>query len=546
MKSLPKKLTSLPRILSSCAPRIFKVAGWIVAIFLFYSLLSDWEKALKFPAPHQYGEGILVWMTREVDNGKWPYGDILDSPSRYSCYAPMVPALASVVSRVIPRSQTPQNEEVFIKGIEYVYAGRLISYSSWIAASILLALASAQTRQSRVAVGLMFLSAVSLHSFFWTLRVDSTVIALQALFLFILVRCHPRHWKILLPLSVTLLTLTKPTAVVDLVPLTILALALRNCSPKNFIKVVWKPILYSILIAPSVFFSLDIFSGMWMSNNILREQLGSGSMSGQDFGFVITSALFSKEMGPVLFWSLLSVAAFVPAGRLKLLAAALSLLLCSAFATKSGADVNYYFPLIAILCSSAGSYLNLVPGHAPFAILVTGLIVLPLDHSPHHRQPYAQKAEAAARVNELRSIHNQDNFLTEDPFFSVLAGRDPLTVDIFQLSRSAARDQKDASNLSCVASGAWGGGRLRVLMARDQEFSLEETASPMPTGHIPDAVWVKEISKFPPPAPPQKNRWSNIKNAFVEKGLIPSIVLLLLASVPTRCSSRSWRNWSQH
>ena len=519
--------------------RIFTTAtGWVLACFLFLNMLSDWEKALRYPAPHQYGEGILVWMTREIDHGKWPYGDILGTPSRYSCYAPLVPTLSAAVSRFVPSISEDDSSSEKNPGSAYVYAGRLVNYTNWVLAAALVGIATTATPLSRVAVGLMFLSALSLHSFFSTLRVDSTVLACQGLVLFILTRGDPRRWWFSIPLSVTLLTLTKPPAVLDIAPIALLSLALRNTKPKDFAKMVWKPALYAIIIAPATFFLLDIMSGTWMSNNILTEQLGSGSMSPEDFSHVLRETVLPRQMWPALFWATLSIGAFVPSGRLKLASIALSLLLCTALATKHGADANYYFPLIMVICATAGSYLRLAPSHATFVIAAATILALPFDSSVQHRQTERQKADVTYRVEALKTIHDQNNFLTEDPFFSVLAGRDPLTTDIFQLTISAARSEKNTRYLTDVASGAWGGRRLRALLARGTEFSLEETAVPMPAGHAYDAVWVKEISRFPPAHSPMKTSWQNIRDGYLKKGLIPAVFLLLLSLAPTRCYAR--------
>lgn len=508
--------------------------GWIVAGFLFLSLAEDWGKALKFPAPHQYGEGVMVWMTKEIDNGRWPYGNILETPSRYSCYAPLAPALAAITSRILPGEAE-----------RYVHAGRAVNYGAWLSAAILIAFASSSSNLSRVVTGLMFLSAISLHSFFWTFRVDAVVIACQSLVLFILVRSPARKLTVLLPLAVTMLTLAKPPATIDLIPIGLLSLALRKSPPLEFIRLTWKPALISVLLAPLVFFSLDALSGMRMSNNILWEQLGSGSTDPAGFSSNLSSALSPPEMWPVLLWSSLAISAFVPSGRLRLAAISLSLGLCAAFSTKNGADVNYYFPLIMILSSVAGSYFRLSPGHAIFAVIATAALTLPLETLPPHRKTTRQKADVGYRVESIKTIHDQANFLSEDPFFSVLAGRDPLVTDIFQLSIANARIRQSASYLSNISSGAWGGFRLKALFARSEDFSLEETAIPMGVGYASDAVWVKEISKFPPAFPPMEVSWTNVRQEFLKKGFLSALFLLLLALVPTRCFSQSSRDQRQ-
>lgn len=528
------------RVLSGVQPyaRGFSLAaGWLSAIILSFFLLLDWSKALRFPAPHQYGEGVLVWMTSEIDKGKWPYGDILAVPSRYSCYAPLAPSISATVSRVIPAGEP---------GERYVWAGRLTTYVAWCAAAILLAVVAAHTMLSRFAVALMFLSAISVHSFFWSFRVDAAVIACQALVLYVLVKAPARWMKIALPLSVTLLTLTKPPAAVDLLPIGILSIALRGIPPLEFLKMTWKPAVYAVVIAPLTFFALDAMSGMRMSNNILWEQLGSGSTDPDGFTRNLYAALLPPEMWPALAWSAFAIAASVPSGRLKLAAIAISLLLCAAFSTKNGADTNYYFPLIMVLCATAGSYLRLVPGHAPFVLVATAILVLPLDNQPLHRKTDRQKADIEYKTDALKTIHDRDNFLSEDPFFSVLAGREPLVTDMFQLTLAAANADKSAAYLSNIASGAWGGFRLKGLMARSEDFSLEETAIPMPLSYAHDAVWVKEISKFPPTFPPLSPDWKNVRQEFLKRGFFSFLFLILLALVPTRCLSSDWSNRRLH
>lgn len=520
------KITSTVRTIDPYVRGFSIATGWIVAGFLMASLLGDWGKALKFPAPHQYGEGVLVWMTKEIDAGHWPYGEILGTPSRYSCYAPLAPTLAALVSKVTPG-----------EGERYVQAGRVVNYSAWLIAAFLIACASSKAILPRIAIALMFLSAISLHSFFWTFRVDSTVMACQALVLFVLVRCPPRRLSTLLPLSVVLLTLAKPPAALDLIPIGLLAMSLRQSSPLDFIKMTLRPAIYSIVLAPTIFFGFDVLSGMKMSNNILWEQLGSGSIDPEGFSRNLYSALLPPAMWPTLIWASFAFAAFAPSGRLKLAAIAISLLFCTAFSTKNGADTNYYFPLIMILVSSAGSYLRLSPGHATFIIIALTALTLPLDPQPSHRKSDRQKADITYRVDTLKTIHDQENFLSDDPFFSVLAGRDPLVTDIFQLTLATANARKSAEYLSNTATGAWGGFRLKALMARGEDFSLEENAVPMAISYAPDAVWVKDISKAPPLHPPMEVSWSNVRQEFLKKGVFTSLFLFLLALVPTRCFS---------
>jgi hypothetical protein len=498
-------------------------AGWLSVLFAGYILAEDWGRALKTPLPHQYGEGVLVWMAREMDESRWPYGDILEVPSRYSCYGPATPALTTLLSRLIGGDE-----------LRYVHSGRLLSYSAWFIAALLLAYASARNRLSIAVSSMIFLIAISPHSFFWTLRVDSLVLMFEAAILALLVRGSPSVLKWGLPAAVSALTLTKPPAAADLIPIVIIAIALRGLDWKSAVGLMTRPLLVSVILAPSIFFGLDALTGFRMSDNILWEQMGSGSTSPDGLNRNFRNSLFSSAMWVPLLFATCAIASTQPRGRLMLVSIAISIFLSVTFSTKHGADVNYYFPTMMLICAAAFSYFRLNSLHAPVALLATALLSLPLDPLATHRNPNVDRGQEAYRSDALRRVHDQDNFITEDPFFSVLAGRQPMLTDMFQFTIASSTAGLPTGFMTAKASGAWGGSRLNSMLAKSQPFSPSDGSVPMGVSYVPEAMWNADISKFMPHAPPLKAEWRNLGWDYYRLAFALPLLLLLWACLPFR------------
>lgn len=502
--------------------------GWLVFALLLFSLVNDWNKSLKSPLPHQYGEGIMVWMTREISEGRSPYGDILGTPSRYSCYGPLAPTISAAVSKVIPDSP-----------MRYVYAGRFASYAAWLIAGLLLGYACAEGMLPRAA-GMVLLPALVVgNNFFWTFRVDSFVLAAEAALLAVLVRAPPRVLKYALPIAVTALTLTKPPAAADILPLLLIALALRRDPPQESLKILWKPLAVALATAPAVFFGLDLFLGGWMSNNILWVQLGSGNTSGDGLSHNINVVWYNPAMLAVLLWAAFAVASRRdPRGRWLLAAFSTSLVLCATFALKHGADINYFFPGVMVALTLALSQLRV--NRFQVALLLAGVawVVLPLDTAPAHRQGGSSLDSQRLRSEHITKLHSAAGVLTEDPFFSVLASRQPMATDLFQISAVAAHNGKAMSTLVKSSSSAWGGSRLNEMLARYRPFGPAENATPMGFGYVWDAVWIPSIAAYAPTYPPQGPNRPPPLREYVRRIVIPAAFLFVLALTPYPPRSR--------
>jgi hypothetical protein len=512
------------------AKKVLIGAGWCVALFAFYHVVDDWHRSLRSPLPHQYGEGIMTWMSREIDQARWPYGDILATPSRYSCYAPLAPSLTAVISRIVGGDE-----------MRYVFSGRVLTYACWMLAGLLIGYACCRKKLPVLASSLMFLVAIANHSFFWTFRVDATVIAIEAGILALLTRGSPEFIKKMLPVTMVALTMAKPPAVVDLLPIGIMAAALREGPIGGYIVTVWKPALIGAVLSPVVFFSFDAFSGFAMSNNILWEQMASGSLDPDALVRNISRGLLDPPMWIIILLACVAVASNQPRGRLALVSVALSMFFCVTFSTKSGADVNYYFPLIMLICATGFSQFKVNPLHAIPSLLAVVLVGLPFNESPPHRNPAADN-KSAYRAEALRRIHDQDNFITEDPFYSVLASRQPMVTDIFQFTIAASNAKLPTGFITSKSSGAWGGDRLSRMLARPTLVSLSEGAIPMGAGYIPEAVWVANISQMRPPTPPFPAKWSNLGPSYYSLALIIPSILILWALLPFRvvCEDREY------
>jgi hypothetical protein len=496
--------------------------GWLIALFVFYHVAADWSRSLRTPLPHQYGEGIMTWMAREIDNARWPYGDILGTPSRYSCYAPLAPSIAAAVSRLVGGDE-----------MRYVFSGRILTYACWMLAGLLISYACCRKKLPMFASSLMFLVAISNHSFFWTYRVDAVVIVIEASILALLSRASPSFIRKALPALMIALTMTKPPAVVDLLPIGIMAAALREGSLGDYLRLVWRPALIGAVVSPIVFFSLDAFSGFWMSNNILWEQMSSGSLDVEALVRNISRVLLDPAMWIIVLLAASAVSSNQPRARLTLVSIAVSMFFCVTFSTKAGADANYYFPLVVMLCATAFSQFKNNPNHATVALLAIMLVGLPFDKLPPHRNP-ASDEKSVYRAEALRRVHDQDNFITEDPFYSVLASRQPMVTDIFQFTIASANAKLPTGFITSKASGAWGGDRLSRMLARPSLVSVSEGAIPMGASYVPEAVWVSNIAQIRPAVPPQQAKWSSLGPSYYALAIIIPLLLIFWALLPFR------------
>jgi len=455
-----------------------------------------------------------------MDHLRSPYGDLLATPSRYSCYGPLPSLMTAGLSRVIPVDSE----------MRYAIAGRTLNLCCWVIAGFFLGLIS-----GRVTAGLAMACALPLAishtSFMWTFRVDSFVALWESAILLCLIRS--RTWRSccasVIPLLCAL-ALTKPPALVDVVPLTMVALSLFSGSKYSFISKTGPSLVIGAISSGLLLLIVDVISGGWMLNNIIREQLNSGWSPGSSIGSNVGGFFLRVSVWPLLLWG-----AWGPASSLcknaswATAALAISLAICGAASMKYGADVNYYIPALVILSACAAMRLTSPPQSAVF-IAALCASALPLTKSEAIHRNIGDYPGNQRPVSEfIVESHKNDTTLTEDPFFSVLAGHQPLVTDIFQYNIAAHKRGFVPEKLAATATTAWGGARLRDLLSN---WGKQSTASPpYPAGipYMPEAMIYKAPAGLDVSNPPHFPNFHRPVSEYLRKIAVPAGVLLLAA-----------------
>lgn len=505
--------------------RLVKYASLMVAFWLLVVLFRDAWSSVFAPWPHRIGEGMMAWMASELSSGRMPYGDILAVPSVYACYGPLPSLMAAMLAMLPPGAPPPEY---------FVWSGRLLNFAAWCAASLLV-VAIVRPRSVHPAVaGSVFLCAVSPFWSFWTFRTDAFVVALEALILLCLVRLPPRHlWWSMVALA-PMLALTKIPAALDMVPLVLLAACLRDRPLSEELRRQLPALLAGAASAAGVLAAVNAASGGWMVDNIIFAQLHSGRTTGEIFSACVDFALYGRQ-NAVLWMGLLAVC--LSRRRLSLLALALSLLTCGALATKDGADYNYYLPFIFALAVVAVRELDRA-GRLAWASLVLPLAVLPLGGSLHRAQAW-EVWEKTRSLEQVLAIHKDPSLLSDDPYYSLVAGTRPLATDLFQLSRVTASRGLAPSGLVETATAAWGDEFLWVLLGRevgpDSPFG-----TPLPHGNYQGAIHVRDLAPLVPDSPPSTSRNESLLPIYLRRLAFPAAMLVLAAflPVPSRRATR--------
>lgn len=496
-------------------------AGAVLAMsmYLFSVLWRDASLSVFSPLPHQYGEGVLVWMARELDEGRSPYGDLLGAPSRYSCYGPLPAALTAAASRFVPGQGQ----------MRYAVAGRILNISCWVIAGFLLGLLSGRLPPA-FAMACAFPLAVSETSFMWTFRVDSFLAAIEAGILLVLARAGPRRMSALLPPLLVALALTKPPASVDLVPLVILAFSFTAHRSMSYARMVLPRLLGSGILALFVFFGLDWVQGGWMSDNILRQQMRSGWCSEPAVWANIANFLLRMPCWPILLWAAWGPSAAISRNsKAGLMALSISLVACGAASLKYGADVNYYVPTLLVM--SALCSMRLTGNLQSVVFLVAVWIAsVPLSASLAAHRNFGYYPQSQKPLSDfIVSAHSNDSTLTEDPFFSVLANRQPLITDMFQYNIAANKSSLVPQKLLEMSSSAWGGSRLRDFLANWGR--IESTPPIVAAGvpYMPEAFIVKSTSGMSASSPPYMTKFNPPFAEYRRKVLVPAALIFAAA-----------------
>lgn len=494
-----------------------KYISLLVAFWLLVLLVKDAWVSVFAPWPHRIGEGMMVWMASELSHGRLPYGDILAVPSVYACYGPL-PSLLAAFPAWLPWGEP--------NPVHFVWAGRLLTFGAWLTASLLVA-AIVRPRTVHPAVaGSIFLCAVSPFWSFWTFRTDAFVAAIEALILFCLVRMPTRHLVWSLPVLATGLALTKMPAAVDIVPLFLLSVCIRGRPLAEELRRQFPALLAGAAAALAVVVVVNALSGGWMIDNIIFNQLSSGPTTSEIFSACIDFALYGRQ-NAVLWIGLL--AACLAGRRLSLIALTLSLLVCGILATKDGADSNYYLPFIFALSVVAVRELDRV-GRLAWASLLLPLVVLPLGGSLH-RAPEWEVSSKTREYESVLALHRSATLLSDDPYYSVLAGTPPLATDLFQLSRVMASRGVPPTTLVESATSAWGDEFIWTLLGREVAAN-SPLGTPLPHANYQGSIHVLDLSPLVPITPPSIPRNESLSHLYLRKLGIPAALLVLAAFLP--------------
>jgi hypothetical protein len=522
--------TKSPELTFFADTRLIKyLSGTLVAVlslYLIVVLVVDASRSVPYPLPHDYGEGILGWMTQEISAGRSPYGDITAVPSRYAAYGPLTAWVASGLAQFLGDDN-----------MRYLWSGRILNSIYWLIAGAILGLLC-RPKLAAIAIAPVLALAISHSSFMFSFRVDSMMIMLEAAILYVLVKQNPRQLAIGLPLLVTALTMVKPPAALDLFALGILALALSPKTWKTFLRDTWKPGLVAILSAPTVFFLLDqMLYGGWMSHNILTIQRISGWAEPYSPDMMIGTFFMMSSLWPLLVWSLWGPAAqSQPKARLAFIALSLGFMLNGALALKYGAVTNYYFPLLVLMMGSASMLLR---NNAQLLVFLGAVAIaaLPLTRQGGaFRGPGKDYGKTAELSNRVTAVHQTDNIITEDVFFSVRAGQQALISDIFQYNLVAAQKKIPNRKMLEAAEVLWGDFRVKHLLGKKDNEKVEFVPSTyVPTFHpappylrgmtFPTSKLEKSVFLRPPLNPD----YPLPLKGYLRNCAIPGILLILVA-----------------
>jgi hypothetical protein len=529
-----------------------------ISLLMFGSLLNHYNKTVFLPIPHNYVEGVSCWMAREISEGKHPYGNIEEIPSRYSAYGPLFASAVAALSYITPnKSSIPitidtntsiktQEDLKILTDLDnrFIIIGRILNGVLWVLTGFMLGLL---TGRWKTALLLTPIPAIALSSFtmVWAWRIDSLVIFLHSVILLILTRQKKKELLYLLPLATACLGLTKPTSIMELAPVLILAYGLTNTKIREFISNTALPIITSLIVAGTAVMIINLLTSGWMLNNIITIQSQSGYA--EDNSIVSKFFAFFSKPSVLLIsaWTLLTPAIIKHRkAAILYLAVSLSLLLCGLATLKWGGDTNYYMPLLVI-----GLGVCTISLKNPIAVLIfllavalTSLPIKPKYNAPEHGE-WKLTASETSNLAELLKSHQGDQVLTEDAFFSVLAKGQPLVSDIFQYAtiteakNKNGEDNTNINKLSSLTETIWSDWRVSYVLKINvrklkklkdtPQKSHKEIIIRDQAGHLVKGANMLNLS---PATKEMNNKNIGIKSAIYYFA-IPSLLIFLLGII---------------
>lgn len=435
--------------------RFSKISGaWLCLFFCgvtAFSLYKVWALTGS-PAPFTYGEGIMTWMSWRMGLGEWPYGDILGVPSVYSCYGPLPAIIALALSAILP---VPSSVAA---GGELLFAGKILTFLSWVCVAACLASIKQPSIWQRALSAAVPVGFFSGTVFMYSWRIDPFLCAVLAgAMLYFTRRARSPSLAVGVVLALAVVT-TKPTALVDFSLFFLMGVLLGGGDVKKS-----APYMVKVLgAAVGALLLINSLSGGWMLNNIVVIQSLSGwkDLEGVSYGLKVLAA---RPMFPLVFF-LLVIAFFRSDWRLSAVVWLATLFTLATHSKEGGAE-NYYMPLCVLVAPLAALKAGEIPG---LKVLVGcwSLIFLFADGASGMVIKWSGRGGflKTSRVEAAVRLFKDKDILSEDCLFPVMADKEPLVSDLFQLATVQSKMGGDLSPwLRKASGGVLGGGRIQHL-----------------------------------------------------------------------------------
>jgi hypothetical protein len=453
--------------------------GFVLAAIFFVIIFFVFHKLVKittYPGVLTYGEGVMTWMSWKLSNFSWPYGDILAVPSVYSCYGFLPSLVAAIGAQLLPPGPFPMGADLF-------WSGRVLTLVSWVGIGIFLAAIRQEKQWQRLMAAAVPLGIFSTGPFMFSWRVDPFLcLLLSAVMFFYSRKKEPVFWLSLAFAGAV--ALTKPTALIDFCYFAAFGIILSGR------EILYKRELLRLGVVVSggvlVFGVFNLFSGGWMFNNIIAIQSMSGwkDLAGFDFGF---KRFLDNPLIPLFLLGLFT--AFVKGdARFALIAWLASLYTLCTFAKEGGAE-NYFLPVVI----GVSPYLARIAGRSwvlKSVVVLTAVAFFVGDGLDSLGMRWVAKRQGDEnRILKVIDFFQTQTVLSEDCMYPVMANREPIVSDIFQLGRVQSAAGGDILPWIRAAGGrVLGGGRMQWLCGQQPEGGIFV--------QVPGSEWVSYYPNF--------------------------------------------------
>lgn len=504
--------------MSHTAARVFELGCWVLLACVGAAMANEIWKAAFQPISLAYGEGLLSWMGKTMSEFRSPYGDILAVPSRNSCYGPLAPLLSLLFK---PMLVAPEG----MPGVTGAYAGRLLTGVSWVVAGTCVYHATRGGALAK-ATGALLVPAVFSGTFFlYSFRIDPVLCAAEAALLLAWTRVGSHFSGIVAGVAGgAIIGAIKPTAMWEI---GFVFLTARHLSGMG-VTGAWRWLVAGILSGIVVVAVSNAVSGGWMLQNILTDQSLSGWRDA-DGMFKNLQGLFLSPgcLVPLAFFVVLASKGEI--GGVETGAIVVLVLLCGLLFFKAGADSNYFMP--AILCSAPVFATRIWQAGLTKALIVTlsaALLPLPSHFSP---ESFSDAEEVLFGAVKVTNFVGRAPTVSDDAFYEVAAGKEPLVTDFFQLATVLEKKKATLADAFRYSKGrGWGGWRME--QALEGEIALNKSLFKTPRG----TVWNRQAAAYSGveggriPHVCSKGGVLPLLLGWVKSLLVPGFVLVWLAA----------------